>query len=83
MTRLRTPALEELPVALQQASPDEQLALREFAAWAHKHHAVFVTGRRHGLRFGVTPDVAEFVRQSCPAPADGAVIAANLVPLPR
>lgn len=83
MTSLLTPALEHLPAALQQASPEELLALREFAAWAHKHRAVFVTGRRHGLRFGVTPDVAEFVRQSCPAPADGAVIAANLVSLPR
>lgn len=77
----RIPSTEELGGSLSAATQDELQALSEFAAWAERHHSVLATGRRHGIRFGVSPEVAAFVQASVPVGLTGGAIAANLVPI--
>ena len=77
----RIPTRDELSGALVDATQDELLALGEFAAWAQKHQTLLASGRRHGIRIGVTPEVADFIRRCAPTPECGESIAANFVPL--
>lgn len=75
-------ASEDLPGLLGDASQDELLricALSEFAAWAERHQAVLATGRKHGIFFGVSGEVADFIRRTLRS--SGASITANLAPL--
>jgi hypothetical protein len=81
MNNTRIPSSEELPNGLRDATQDELVALAEFAAWADTHHMVLANGRKHGIRIGVTSEVAEFVRRSMLSPAAGEFIAGNLVQL--
>lgn len=79
----RTPHLEELAGELRNATPTELLALSDLAAWCAQNQELLRTGRRHGIRIGVTPEVADFISRSFATPAEGQAVAANLVPLER
>lgn len=82
ISKERKPVRGELSGVLRQATEAELLALTEFAEWAEKHRMILATGRQHGIRFGVTNEVANFIHwRSVLNPGTEGSIAADLVNL--
>ncbi len=78
---VRIPERDSLHWALRDADQSDLLALAELGAWMAKHEALLVTGRKNGIRIGVTPAVMQFMKNGLDPEHAGTVVG-NLVQLP-
>lgn len=58
-----------------------RIALLEFSQWAQKHQKVLACGLMHGIQFGASEKVVEYLREDIPDQEAFGRVAGNLVPV--